>query len=85
MVAMASFPVALGVVVLALVVIGALAGITPDSPGEDRAAPYREGLHAANRMQRVAQDLEQQIYAEAAQQIESDRGGQPQCTRIENS
>jgi hypothetical protein len=39
-------------------------------PIEDAAAPYREGLHAAVRMQRVAQDLEQQIYAEAAQQID---------------
>ena len=35
---------------------------------EDVAAPYREGLHAAVRMQRVAQDLEAQIYAEAAKQ-----------------
>jgi hypothetical protein len=38
-------------------------------PEEDVAAPYREGLHAAVRMQRVAQDLEQQIYAEAARHV----------------
>ncbi len=72
-----SFPVAFGVIVLALVVIGALAGLSPDSPGDDRAAPYREGLHAANRIQRVAQDFEQQIYAEAARQIERDQGDRP--------
>ena len=44
----------------------------PPPPIEDAAAPYREGLHAAVRMQRVAQDLEQQIYAEAAQHINAD-------------
>jgi hypothetical protein len=85
MAAVASIPVALGVIVLALIVIGALAGLSPDPPGEDRAAPYREGLQAANRIQRVAQDLEQQIYAEAARQTESEEGGEPPCTRIENS
>lgn len=36
------------------------------TPAEaDLAAPYRSGLHAAVRMQAVAQDLEQQLYAEA--------------------
>lgn len=38
---------------------------------EDVAAPYREGLHAAVRMQRVAQDLEARLYAEAASHISS--------------
>jgi hypothetical protein len=33
---------------------------------EDLAAPYREGLHASIRLQRAAQDLEAQLYAEAA-------------------
>ena len=37
---------------------------------EDLAGPYREGLHAAVRMQRIAQDLEQQIYAEAAHRLD---------------
>ena len=41
-------------------------------PTDDLAAPYREGLHAAVRMQRVAQDLEQQIYAEAARHLDVD-------------
>jgi len=36
---------------------------------EDVSAPYREGLHAAIRMQRVAQDLEAQMYAEAAKHV----------------
>jgi hypothetical protein len=36
----------------------------------DLVAPYREGLHAAMRMQAVAQDLEQQLYAEAAQHLD---------------
>jgi hypothetical protein len=46
---------------------------TPPPPPDDLAAPYREGLHAAVRLQRSAQDLEQQIWAEAAEQ--SERGG----------
>jgi hypothetical protein len=40
-------------------------------PEEDVAAPYREGLHAAVRMQRAAQDLEAQLYAEAARHASS--------------
>ena len=77
MAAVATFPTAFGVVVLALVLIGALTGRSTDAPHDDRAAPYREGLQAANRIQRVAQDLEQQIYAEAARQIENDQGDRP--------
>jgi len=42
-------------------------------PEEDLAAPYREGLHAAIRMQTVAQDLEQQMYAEAMGRVDSGR------------
>lgn len=38
-------------------------------PEEDVAAPYREGLHAAVRMQRAAQDLEAKLYAEAARHV----------------
>jgi hypothetical protein len=41
----------------------------------DLAAPYREGLHAAVRMQGVAQDLEQQMYAEAIRRAENVPGG----------
>ncbi len=44
---------------------------------EDRAAPYREGLHAAIRIQTAAQELEQQLYAEAARRAEADAGGEP--------
>jgi hypothetical protein len=40
------------------------------APIEDRAAPYREALHAAVRLHRSAQDLEQQIWAEAARHQE---------------
>jgi hypothetical protein len=40
-------------------------------PEEDVAAPYREGLHAAVRMQRVTQDLEARLYAEAASHANS--------------
>jgi hypothetical protein len=63
------------VLVIILAIVGLLALIAlavaelsdePDRPAEpDLAAPYREGLHAAVRLQRTAQDLEQQIYAEA--------------------
>jgi len=35
------------------------------SPEPDLAAPYREGLYAAMRIQGVAKDLEQQLYVEA--------------------
>jgi hypothetical protein len=68
----------MGVLEAALAVIGVLAlvGIIavvvwPEHPEPepvaevDLAAPYREGLHAAIRMQGVAQDLEQQLYVEA--------------------
>jgi hypothetical protein len=46
----------------------------PPSAEADLAAPYREGLHAAIRMQGVAQDLEQQLYAEALRQAEDNSG-----------
>jgi hypothetical protein len=46
-------------------------------PEPDLAAPYREGLHAAMRMQVVAQDLEQQMYAEAIRRADSQPDGEP--------
>ncbi len=65
-----------GVVFLFFMVLAATSKKSPASPPtEDLAAPYREGLHAANRMQRVAQDLEQQIYAEAMRQAEDEAAG----------
>jgi hypothetical protein len=63
----------IGVGLLILLAFAALSGEPPAPPSEDDlAAPYREGLHAAIRMQGVAQDLEQQLYAEAIRQAESD-------------
>lgn len=48
----------------------------PDRPTDaDIAAPYREGLHAAVRIRQVAQDLEQQIYAEAARHMVPESAG----------
>jgi hypothetical protein len=41
---------------------------------EDLAAPYRQGLHAAISVQRPAQDLEEQIYAEAARHAADESG-----------
>jgi hypothetical protein len=67
-----AFPTVCGVIVLVVMVIAALVPSLTDSPREDRVTPYREGLDAANRMQRAAQDVEQQIYAEAARHLESD-------------
>lgn len=66
----------IGLLFLILLAIGAFSAKVPTSPPptEDPAAPYREGLHAAVRMQRVAQDLEQQIYAEEAKHMQADRG-----------
>ena len=72
--------------VLALVGLMALIGAVsrwqtrrlPEPPAEaDLATPYREGLHAAIRMQGVAQDLEQHLYAEALRHAEDKPGGQP--------
>jgi hypothetical protein len=66
----------LGVLFVVLMVRVAFDTEAPPAPTatEDLAAPYREGLHAAVRMQKVAADLEQQIYAEAARQAD-DHGG----------
>jgi hypothetical protein len=64
----------IGLGLLILLAIGALSGEAPaPPPDEDLAAPYREGLHAAIRMQGVAQDLEQQIYAEAMRHANDDQ------------
>jgi len=65
----------IGLVLLILLTIGFLRERSPELPSDDPAAPYREGLHAAVSMQRVAQDLEQQIYAEAAQHAGAERSG----------
>ncbi len=65
--------------VLAVVGVLALAGVgaavlwperpEPEPAAEvDLAAPYREGLHAAMRIQGVAKDLEHQLYVEAMRQ-----------------
>jgi hypothetical protein len=66
----------IGLVLLIMLAAGALvAERPPEAPAEeDIAAPYREGLHAAVRMQRVAQDLEQQIYAEAERSATQAKG-----------
>jgi len=79
--------------VLALIGLVALIGAIarwhmrrlPDPPPAepDLAAPYREGLHAAIRMQGVAQDLEQQLYAEAIRlsaEAEPSEGGATERT-----
>jgi hypothetical protein len=69
--------------VLALVglvaLIGAIArwhiqGLSDRPVEEDLAAPYREGLHAAVRIQGVAQDLKRQLYAEALRHAEDQTG-----------
>jgi hypothetical protein len=61
----------MGVLFLALVLTAIISDRSePPASLEDLAAPYREGLHAAVRMQKVAADLEQQIYAEAARHLD---------------
>lgn len=63
----------IGLAMLILIAVGVLVGRPPtEPPQEDIANPYRQGLHAAVRMQTVAQDLEQQLYAEAMRQAEAD-------------
>jgi hypothetical protein len=67
----------IGLVLLILLTIGVLSGraSTPPPTEEDLAASYREGLHAAVRMQTTAQDLQQRLYAEAIRHAKDDRGG----------
>ncbi|HSZ12649.1 MAG TPA: hypothetical protein VK790_01270 [Solirubrobacteraceae bacterium] len=72
-----TFPTVCGVVVFVVIVLAALVRSLTDPPREDRVTPYREGLDAANRMQRAAQNLEQQIYAEAARHTESGPKDEP--------
>jgi hypothetical protein len=76
--------ICLAVVGLALLILLALGALSDEvlapPPPTDAATPYREGLHAAVRMQRVAQDLEQQIYAEAARHIDTET--KPASTRV---
>jgi hypothetical protein len=59
-------------VIGALTLVGVLAAALwpgrPESdplPEPDLAAPYRDGLYAAMRIQGVAKDLEHQLYVEA--------------------
>ena len=49
----------------------------PATVETDLAAPYREGLHAAVRLQKAAQDLEHQLYVEAMRHAKGDLGGEP--------
>jgi hypothetical protein len=65
------------VALIAIIVRWCLQPPSDVSLEEDIAAPYREGLHAAVRIQGVAQDLKQQLYAEAIRQAEGDPGGEP--------
>jgi len=75
----------LALIGLAALVLIALAWFSEetDKPTseEDLAAPYREGLRAAVRLQVVAQDLERQMYVEAARHLGSEPdtqdGGRP--------
>lgn len=70
----------LGVGLLIFLAIGVLvarAPAEPSPPYEDAATPYREGLHAAIRMQHIAHDLEQQIYAAAAGHLDEGPGRAP--------
>lgn len=73
----------IGLGLLSLLALGALSHKTPPAPpppSEDPAAPYREGLHAAVRMQRVAQDLEQQLYAEMLRQADGEAEAEEKAT-----
>jgi hypothetical protein len=70
----------LALVGLVAVIVGGvrwqLARSVERPPEADLAAPYREGLHAAIRMQTVAQDLEQQMYAEAIRRADDQSDGE---------
>ncbi len=59
-----------GLIALVVAALAWLASKIPEqTPEEDLAAPYREGLHAAGRLQAMAQDLERQMYVEAARHL----------------
>jgi len=68
--------------VLALIGLVALIGAVArwrlsESPVEpDLAAPYREGLEAAARIQAVALELEQRLYAEAMRHATDEPGSE---------
>jgi hypothetical protein len=62
----------IGLLALIALAVGALSEQSAAPPEPDLAAPYREGLHAAVRLQRSAQDLEQQIWAEAARHADAE-------------
>lgn len=74
MIVLAAVLTIVGLALLLVLAVAALKERTPAPPPDeaDLAAPYREGLHAAIRMQGVAQDLEQQLYAEALRQAEAE-------------
>jgi hypothetical protein len=66
----------IGLVALVGVIVGwQLRRMAEPGAEADLAAPYREGLHAAIRIQGVAQELEQQIYAEALRYAEDKPDG----------
>jgi hypothetical protein len=53
---------------LTVIVLALTWHVDPESEpsvNDDLSVPYREGLHAAMRIQTVAQELEQELYAEA--------------------
>lgn len=62
----------IGLLALIALAVVALSGQPTQPPEPDLAAPYREGLHAAVRLQRSARDLEQQIWAEAARHADAE-------------
>jgi hypothetical protein len=70
---------ALGFIGLVMLLGATLYWFSPPDPPvveEDLAAPYREGLHAAMRLQSAARDLEQKMYTEAMRHAEGDTGGE---------
>jgi hypothetical protein len=68
----------IGLVTLIALIVGWRASRLPDLPPAepDLAAPYREGLHTAVRLQTAAQDLERELYAEAMRQATAEPGGE---------
>jgi hypothetical protein len=66
-----------GLGLLILLTFGTLSDEAPaPAPEDDLAAPYREGLHAALRLQGAAQELRQELYVEAARRALDEREGE---------
>jgi uncharacterized protein YybS (DUF2232 family) len=58
----------IGLLTLIFLAWAFLDDLSSSPPVDDLAAPYREGLHAAEHLQKIAADMEQRVQQAAAMQ-----------------